>query len=131
MKDEETKMRFVELRAKGWSFDRIAQEDKTSKQTLLTWSKKLEPEIADLRAVELENLQEKFRVTWAQRIELLGEKLQAIKDELDKRDLSGLRTEKLFDLFMKYSNGLRAATMEKIFMKDKPDKAKGLEALFE
>ena len=42
----------------------------------------------------------------AQRIELFGEKVQAIKSELDKRDLSQLPTDKLFDLLIKYANVL-------------------------
>lgn len=115
MKDQETKTRFVELRAEGWSFDRIAQELKVSKQTLISWSKDLEMEIANLRAIELETLQERFYMTKAQRIELFGGKLQAIKDELDKRDLSELPTDKLFDLFIKYSNVLKNEATATVF----------------
>ena len=37
--DEQTK--FNELRAKGHSFDKIAQEIKTSKPTLIEWQKKI------------------------------------------------------------------------------------------
>jgi hypothetical protein len=115
MKDQETKEKFLELRAKGWSFGRIAQELKTSKQTLITWSKELETEIANLKAIEIEALQEKFYMRKAQRIELFGEMRQAIKDELDKRDLSKLPTHMLFDLFIKYSNVLNNEAMEMVF----------------
>lgn len=115
MKDQETKEKFLELRVKGWSFDRIAQELNTSKQTLIAWSKDLEIEIGNLKAIELEALQEKFYMTKAQRIEVFGEKLKAIKAELDKRDLSKLPTEKVFDLFIKYFNALREEVGELIF----------------
>ena len=56
MKEQEIKTGFVELRAKGWSYDRIAQELKVSKQTLIIWSKELACEIANLKAIELETL---------------------------------------------------------------------------
>jgi hypothetical protein len=47
---------------------------------------------------------------------------------LDKRDLSGLSTEKLFDLFIKYSNVLKNAAAETILVKDKHEKGKALTA---
>lgn len=115
MKDQETKTKFVELRAQGWSFDRIAQELKTSKQTLINWSRDLQTEIANLKAIEIEALQERFYMRKAQRIELFGNKLQAIKEELDKRNLSELPTKELFDLFIRYSNLLKNEAMETIF----------------
>ena len=40
MKDQETKEKFVELRAKGLSFDRIAQELHVSKQSLINLGKR-------------------------------------------------------------------------------------------
>ena len=43
----ETKERFIELRAKGWSFDKIAKEIGKAKQTLIDWSKELQDEIAN------------------------------------------------------------------------------------
>jgi len=103
MKDQETKSKFVELRAKGWSFERIANELNLSKPTLINWGKELELDIRNLKAIELESLQERFYMRKAQRIELFGEKLQAVKSELDKRDLSQLPTDKFFDLFIKYA----------------------------
>lgn len=115
MKDQETKMKFVELRGNGWSFDRIAQELRVSKQTLIAWGKEFETEIANLRAIELESLQERFLMMKAQRIEHFGNKLQAIKNELDKRNLAELPTDKLFDLLIKYSNTLKNETVETVF----------------
>ena len=38
----QTKERFIELRAKGWSFDKIAKETGKAKQTLIDWSKELQ-----------------------------------------------------------------------------------------
>ena len=96
MKDQETRERFIELRAKGLSFDKISKELRMSKQTLINWSKKLQEEIANLKAIELEILQEKYYLSREKRIKLFGEKLKTLKDELDKRNLEELSTKELF-----------------------------------
>ncbi|MCH7915311.1 MAG: hypothetical protein IH856_20140 [Deltaproteobacteria bacterium] len=115
MKDQQTKSRFVELRAKGWSYDRIAKDLKTSKQTLINWSRELSLEISNLRAMELEVLQEKYYLLKEKRIQLFGEKLKALKEELEKRDLKEVPTEKLFDLFFKCQGILEREAVETVF----------------
>ena len=60
MKDDTIKSKFIELRAKNWSYNRIADELKVSKQTLITWSKDLSHVISNLRAMEIEELQERY-----------------------------------------------------------------------
>ena len=50
------KQEFIELRAKGWSFDKIAKKLGKAKQTLIDWSKELQDEIANRKAIELEAL---------------------------------------------------------------------------
>jgi hypothetical protein len=101
MKDQETKEKFVEFRAKGWSYDRIAEELQVSKQTLINWSKAFELEIANLKAIELESLQEQFFMTHRKRIELLGELFKKLKDELNRRELADIPTDRLFHVFLK------------------------------
>jgi transposase-like protein len=46
VKDINLKEKFIQLRAKGFSFDKIAKEISTSKPTLLKWSEEFEGEIA-------------------------------------------------------------------------------------
>jgi DNA-binding XRE family transcriptional regulator len=118
MKDQPTKERFIELRANGWSFDRIAKELKVSKQTLVAWSKELTLEIANLRAIELEALQEKYFLLKGKRIELFGEKLKTIREELDKRNLKDVPTEKLFDLLLKCFAVLEREAVETVFQEE-------------
>ncbi len=115
MKDQETKQRFVDLRARGWSFAKIAIVLNTSKQTLISWSKEMSLEISNLRALELEALQEKYYLVKEKRIELFGERLKAIKGELDKRDLTAIPTEKLFDIFFKCQRTLEREAVETVF----------------
>ena len=79
MKDNETKEKFIELRAKGYSFDKISSELKVCKQTLIYWSRDFEEEIGNLKAIELEALQEQYFMTKKQRIEKLGETLNVLE----------------------------------------------------
>lgn len=107
MLDTQTKERFIELRAQGWSFSRIAAELEVSKPTLITWRKEFELQVHNLKAVELEALHEKHYVQKAKRIELFGAMLENIKSELEKRDLKEMPTDKLFDLLIKYASVLK------------------------
>jgi len=107
MKDNKTKERFIELRAEGWSFNRIAKKLGVSKQTLLSWSREFEYEIGNLREVELESLREKFYLTKQARIEFFGKQLERIKQALDQRKLTELSTVKLFDLLIKMGNEIK------------------------
>ena len=58
MKDLSLKEQFIQLRAKGLSFDKISNELSTSKPTLLKWSVELDSEIANLAYLETETLLE-------------------------------------------------------------------------
>ena len=107
MKTNETKEEFIELRAKGYSLAKIAQDISVSKRTLIDWSKELEEEIANRKAVELEALYEKHYMLKEHRIELFGGLLSKLKDELSTRDLYTVPTDKLVDMLMKCSNHLR------------------------
>lgn len=111
----ETKERFIELRAKGWSFDKIAKEIGKAKQTLIDWSKELEDEIANLKALELEALYEKHYLLKENRIETFGVLLRSLKDEVMSRDLSDVPTDKLLDLFLKYNNQIKEEIIEPIY----------------
>ena len=107
MKDIETKERFIELRAAGKSFETIALELSVSKPVLIGWSRELAHEVGNLRTIRMEALQEQYHVAQARRIEALGKRLQAILDELDRRDMSHLPTEKLLDMALKYTAALK------------------------
>lgn len=98
MKDVKTKEQFVELRAHGLSFASIAGKLKVSKPTLIAWSRELELEIRNLKAIEQEALAEKYRLQKQHRVEMFGKLLGAVQKELDARDLKQVPTMRLFDL---------------------------------
>ena len=68
----ELKAEFVQLRAKGLPYVRIAERLGVAKSTLANWNAELEAEIASARAMELEALQEEFFLLKEGRITLLG-----------------------------------------------------------
>ena len=104
---EEQKSRFIHLRAKGNIYARIAKELGISKGTLVNWNTELEAEIAQIRSIELEALQEEFFLLKEGRIRLLGEQLKTIQTEISKRDLSKVKTDKLMELQLRYFGELK------------------------
>ena len=115
MEGIETKERFIELRAKGWSFDRIAKELGRAKQTLIDWSKDLQEEIANRKALELDALYETYYLQRESRLQTFGAMLTKIKEEVMSRDLSDVPTDKLLDLFLKYNNQIKEEIVEPIY----------------
>ena len=115
METIETKRRFIELRAKGYSFDKIAKELGKAKQTLLDWSRELDQEIAQAKALELDSLYESYSLYKEARLKTLGEILSKLKKEVDNRDLTDLPTDRLLDLFLKYEGVVKESLIEPVF----------------
>jgi hypothetical protein len=115
MPENETKQRFIELRAKGTSYEKIANELSVSKHTLIKWSHDLELEISNFRAIEIDSLYDQYYVSKQKRIEILGKNLELLKDALEKRDYSELPTDKLLDFVMKFSSLLKSEFTTTVF----------------
>ncbi|MGU3394060.1 hypothetical protein ACNHOZ_07890 [Priestia sp. D51] len=114
--------KLMELRAKGKSFNQIAQQLKVGKQTLIDWNKEFKEEVANRKAVEIEALQEKYFLTVQKSIEFYGSKIQRLENELKHRELLEVPTEKLFELLLKYRAALKDLSMEPIFLTEKEAK---------
>lgn len=120
MKDNETKQKFIELRAKGLSFDKISNELNVSKQTLINWQSEFVEEIDNLKSMELEALYEQFYLQKQDRIERFGKLLDRLHNEIENRDLKEMDTYKLIDLYLKvYSNAI--AELTTLNFKDEQD----------
>lgn len=109
---EQKKSQFVQLRAKGLSYAKIAKQLKVAKSTLSNWSQELQEEIAQAKAMELEALQEEYFLLKEGRIKLLGEQLKAIQEEISNRDLSKVSTDRLMELQLKYFGEIKAEYVE-------------------
>ena len=115
MADSKTRERFIELRAKGLSFDKIAKDLGKAKQTLIDWSKDYQEEIANLKALELETLYEKYYLQKEARLKTFGEMLNKIKTEIETRDLSEVPTARLLDLLLRYDSQVKEELVEPVF----------------
>jgi hypothetical protein len=107
MESTEVKEKFIELRAQGYSFDKIAKELGKAKQTLVDWSRELQEEIANRKALELEALYEKYYLLKEHRLKSFGETLSKLQKEIESRNLSDVPTDKLLDLQLKYLTFIR------------------------
>lgn len=103
------KQQFIELRAKGYSYQKIAEQLSVSKPTLIDWSKddQTSKDIHNQRTLYIDELQEQYAMTKRHRITVFGEVLNRAKTELDKRDLSEMSTDKLITMVIKLSDTLR------------------------
>lgn len=101
MKDIETKHRFVELRAQGKSLRTVADELAVGLQTVVRWERELKEQIENLKAMELDALMERHQLTVQAQIERFGFELKRVTEELQKRDLAGVLTPKLYDIMIK------------------------------
>ena len=95
-KDQETVQKFIELRAQGWSFVRIAAELGVAKSTLTEWSRKFRFEIHNRRALVLDDLQDRVLGTVQSRLAGLAEKLGKVENELRQRGLAEVSTPQLY-----------------------------------
>ena len=118
MKDQETKERFVVLRGKGWSYEKIARVLNTSKQTLINWSKEFSVEFSNIRQIRLESIAEQFGLLKEQRIAAYGENLKKVIEELRKRDLKDVSTDRLFDISVKYQAVIQREIVEPVFREE-------------
>ncbi len=115
MKDQNVKEKFVELRARGWSFNRIAEELEVSKQTLINWSREFNLEIRNRRSIEYETLLEQHAMTREKRIEMVGQLLKRMTEELAARSLTTMATERLLDGIIKLLAECEAVRTELTF----------------
>ena len=94
-KEPELVDRFIELRAQGWSFNRIADEIGVSRCTLIAWSRKHQHRLRNLQAVETEALAEQCKVSARHSMQALAASLRRLEDELAGRDLHDIPTARL------------------------------------
>jgi len=95
---DETCQRFVELRARGWSLDRIAAGLHVTKRTLVAWQRKFQAEIDHLQRLEHEALRARLLPSQEQELTRLATRLDQVEAVLARRKLECLSTEFLFCL---------------------------------
>ena len=81
----EQKEQFIQLRARGYSFDKIAEELEVSKPTLIKWQGEFLEEVKEAQFHEFDNLMNEYRVHRAKRFENNCRILNACYEELESR----------------------------------------------
>lgn len=89
---------FIILRADGLSFDKIATKLKTSKPTLIQWSKLFEDEIKDIQFEAFIKIKEAYSWNTKNKYETLLKQLDKIDDGIIKADLSQTSIKDLFTI---------------------------------
>lgn len=96
--------KFIELRASGLSFDKIAQETGTSKPVLLKWASQYQQELEQAQYFELQSILYQYGIMRRGRVEVLSETLHMALVELRARAQAGnfgdLPTDKLLNLVL-------------------------------
>jgi len=109
--------RFIELRAKGLSYDKIASEIGTSKPTLLKWASDYAREIEVSQYFELNCILAQYEVMRRDRVEVVSETLHMALTELRARAQAGnfadMTTDKLVNVCLVLENRLERETGSK------------------
>lgn len=89
---------FILFRADGISFDKIATKLKTSKPTLIQWSKLFEDEIKDIQFEAFIKIKEAYSWNTKKKYETLLKQLDKIDDGIIKADLSQTSIKDLYTI---------------------------------
>lgn len=97
------KARFIELRARGASFQDIADILDCGKSTLVGWNKELVDEVAERKAMTKNDILCDYQVARDNRLRYFAELYRDIKNELARRSLRDVPSDKLYTMFEKCS----------------------------
>lgn len=106
------KLQFVELRAQGQSYSRIATTLKVSKSTLSAWNKELKEQIAEQQSERLRELYDSYYMLKEARIKQFGETLKLVNEALEQKDLADLSTGQLLDSKLRLMKELKEEYVE-------------------
>lgn len=126
--DATVKERFIELRANGVPYSEIEKELGVSKPTLMKYAKEFELEISNLHALQMQSLFDQHYVTKEKRVQLLGEELNRLEEEIQKREYSEMSLKELVELKLKYADKLKGEEVP-LMLQDKADLEDSLDDL--
>ncbi len=100
---------FIQLRIEGKSFDAIATELKTTKQTLIEWNKKefVKNAIAEGKVFKINALVKAYKFDLSNRVQAYLQLSKKINNELLGRDLTDISTDALLRMSIANDNRVR------------------------
>lgn len=103
----DNKLKFVELRAKGEPYLKIAKKLKVSSGTLTAWNNELKEQIAERKAERLRELYDSYYMLKESRIKQLGDTLKQVNEALKTKDLAEMTTGQLLELKLRLMQELK------------------------
>ena len=116
MHTQQVRQKFVERRAEGQSFARIAADLNVARSTLIEWSRQLRFEIQNHRAIVMDEMRERVLGSRQARVAALLQKISRLEEEIRQRDLAKVSTSRLFDLSHTLSRQLERELAEVSFV---------------
>jgi uncharacterized membrane protein len=108
---------FIQSRIEGKSFDEIANDLKTTKQTLIDWNKKelVRNAINEGKAFKINTLVKTYKFNLTNRVQTYLQLSKKINDELLNRDLTDISTDVLLKMSIANDNRLNELVKDKNF----------------
>lgn len=95
MYDTETKQKFIELRANGESYDKIAEILRVNRNTLINWNKEFQSEIENQLYIDITSTIELYGTLRKERIKSLLTRIKSISEALNAIDYTQLQPKDL------------------------------------
>ena len=128
MHSQETKHKFIELRAAGLSLRRISQEIGVDKATLVRWNRQLAARIHNLQEIELEDLQEQLLGSKAERFKALVNDYHRYSKELESRKPHTVPQYMLFRMVCRLRDQVEHRVLPPDFLPEPDDQSETPEA---
>ena len=114
----EKQARFIELRGKGMSFQKIAEEMGVSKPTLIKWNGELLEQVKEAQYMEFEGLVEQYGLFRKERFEVYCKALNSALKEFQERaeagELKKVPTDKLLNIVEQLERRLERDTSREL-----------------
>ena len=114
----EQQARFIELRGKGMSFQKIADEIGVSKPTLIKWNGELMEQVKEAQYMEFEGLVEQYGLFRKERFEIYCKALNSALKEFQERaetgELKKVPTDKLLNIVEQLEKRLERDTSREL-----------------
>lgn len=124
-KSVEEQAKFIQLRGKGMSFEKISQELNISKPTLIKWNGEFIEQVKEAQYLEFENLVEHYGLYRKERFEVYCKALKTALKEFQERaetgELKKVPTDKLFSLLEQLEKRLEKDTSRELLSVRVPD----------
>src|SRR5438105_10683987 len=120
MYTNETKDKFIELRAAGRSLCDIAKEIQVSKRTLVDWNQQFREEVRKVRAIEVEAIYDKIIMSRENQLKWMVHFHKEMLTLMSKRGFSFMKEHDLLHFILVYGREIAQLRAEVLGPLDQP-----------